>query len=83
MSLGDTWRPPWDVQMKKFQTQNVPDITPNILKEKSKKNRSKKHKGNTFRPWVTLEDPPGDAQMKKNSNSKYARYHSQDPKRII
>ena len=34
-----------------------------ILKEKIKEIRTKKHKGKPFCPWVTLEDPPGEAQM--------------------
>ena len=49
--------------MKFFQTQNVLDIHM-ILKEKIKEIRTKKHKGNPFGPWVTLKDPPGEAQMK-------------------
>ena len=35
-----------------------------ILKEKIKKIRTKKHKGNPFGPWVTLKDPLGEAKMK-------------------
>ena len=34
-----------------------------ILIEKIKEIRTKKHKGNPFGPWVTLKDPPGEAQI--------------------
>ena len=66
-----------------FQTQNVPDIILMVLKEKYNKIRPKKHKGNTFCPWVTLKDSPWVNADKKFSNSKSARYHSYDPKREI
>ena len=62
LPLGDTQRPP--LGLKIFQTQNVPDIIPMILKEKNKEIRPEKHEGNTFYPWVILQDPLGEAQMK-------------------
>ena len=43
--------------MNFFQAQNVPDIIPMLLKEKHKDIQLKEHKGNTFRPFVTLKDP--------------------------
>ena len=54
--------------MKTCITQNVPDIIPMILKYKFKEIRLEKHKRSTFGPWVTLKDPPWDAQMKSFQN---------------
>ena len=61
--------PPVKAQMKLFQTQNVPDIIPMILKDEYKK-FEQKHEGNQFCPWVTLKDIPWGGSDEFFSNSK-------------
>ena len=41
---------------------------------------NKKHKGNTFCPWVTPKHPPG-CSDEILLNSKCATFHSPDPRR--